>query len=70
MAGILKRISKNNTAKVFLIFLVGIIFFGASIFTGTSAEGDIDTLAGIGIIFFGIGSIMGVVYAIQKKKKR
>lgn len=62
------RIAKRPSSIPFLLFGVGIIFFGLGVYNPVP-EGQIDKFFALGVAFFASGILIGFIQALTRRRK-
>lgn len=66
---VLKTIRNRPSSVPWILFGIGIIFFGIGIYNPVASE-QINTNFAIGIMFFALGTFVGLTIALRKKRRK
>jgi len=66
---VLKRLKNRPSAIPFVLFGIGIIFFGVGVLRPLPSE-EVNPFLAFGVLFFGLGIIVGLANELRKRKKR
>ena len=66
---LLKRIRNRPSAVPFILFGIGIIFFGIGVLRPVASE-MVNAFLGFGVLFFGLGILVGLANELRKRSKR